>query len=152
MPGLVSAHSHAFQRLLRGATEWLAKGHDDFWAWRERMYSLAARLSPEGLEDVCAFTFLEMLRAGITTVGEFHYLHRDLAGKPYANPNEMALRVIAAAERVGIRITLLNCAYARGGAGRPLTGPQRRFDLGSVDSFLSETADLERQTKGIVRW
>ena len=147
VPGLVSAHSHAFQRLLRGATEWRAEGHDDFWAWRERMYSVASRISPDGLEDVCAFTFLEMLRAGITTVGEFHYLHRDSQGKPYANPNELALRVVAAAERVGIRITLLNCAYARGGAGRALAGPQLRFDLGSIVRFLSDTEELERQAR-----
>jgi len=147
-PGLVSAHSHAFQRLLRGATEWRAEGRDDFWAWREHMYGVVSRLSPEGLEEVCAFTFLEMLRAGITTVGEFHYLHRDSEGQPYADPNELALRVIAAAERVGIRIALLNCAYARGGSNRPLAGAQRRFDCGSIAGFLGATEDLERAVLG----
>jgi formimidoylglutamate deiminase len=146
-PGLVNAHSHAFQRLLRGTTEWRAAEHDDFWVWREQMYGLVSRLTPEGLEDACALAFLEMLRAGITTVGEFHYLHRDRDGDPYDDPNELALRVIAAAERVGIRIVLLNSAYARGGAGRPLAGPQRRFEIGSIDRFLRETEDLEKATK-----
>ncbi len=148
VPGLVSAHSHAFQRLLRGATEWRAEGRDDFWAWREHMYGLVSRLGPEELEEVCAFTFLEMLRAGITAVGEFHYLHRDSEGQPYANPNELALRIIAAAERVGIRIALLNCAYARGGPARALAGPQRRFESGPIDGFLDNTEALERAVLG----
>ncbi len=147
VPGFVSAHSHAFQRLLRGGTEWRAEGRDDFWVWRERMYGVVSRLGPDQLEEVCAFTFLEMLRAGITAVGEFHYLHRDPEGQPYANPNELALRVAAAAERVGIRIALLNCAYGRGGAGQPLAGPQRRFGMGSVERFLAVTEDLEREVK-----
>jgi formimidoylglutamate deiminase len=106
------------------------------------MYAVAAVLSPEQLEDVSAFAFLEMARAGITSVGEFHYLYRDPAGQPYDDPNELPHRVIRAAQRVGIKIVLLRTAYARGGPGRALEGAQRRFDLGDLDSFLSATEAL----------
>jgi formimidoylglutamate deiminase len=147
VPGLVSAHSHAFQRLLRGRTQWRAAGRDDFWAWRQRMYELAQRLTPEALEESCALTFIEMLRVGITAVGEFHYLHRDPDGHAYANPNELSLRVISAAERVGMRIVLLRSAYERAGPGQVLTAAQRRFGSGSLDCFLRDTEALARAVR-----
>src|SRR2546422_6565881 len=89
LPGLVAAHSHAFQRAIRGRTEHRSHPRDDFWSWREAMYAAAERLTPEDLSAVSKFCFLEMARAGITAVGEFHYLHRDPSGAPYADPNEL---------------------------------------------------------------
>ena len=89
LPGLVAAHSHAFQRAIRGRTEHRNHPWHDFWSWREAMYAAAERLSPDDLYAVSRFCFLEMARAGITAVGEFHYLHRDPSGKPYDDPNEL---------------------------------------------------------------
>src|SRR5712692_5736794 len=106
LPGLVTAHSHAFQRAIRGRTEYRAHARDDFWSWREAMYAAAERLSPEDLYAVSRFCFLEMARAGITAVGEFHYLHRDKDGRQYADPNELSLAVARAAQEVGLRIVL----------------------------------------------
>lgn len=148
LPGLINAHSHAFQRLLRGRTEWRSIGGDDFWAWRERMYDVAGRLTPDQLEDVSAFAFLEMARAGITAVGEFHYLHRDPAGAAYADPSELSWRVIRAAERVGLRIVLLRGAYARGGQHQALAGAQLRFGLKSIEQFVADGEALEQALRG----
>lgn len=127
VPGLVNAHSHAFQRAIRGHVQWKAAGEDDFWSWRDRMYAVAGALSPEGIEAVSALCFLEMAEAGITRVGEFHYVHHQPGGAPYADRDELARRVIAAARRVGIRIALLRVAYAAGGIGKPLRPDQARF-------------------------
>jgi formimidoylglutamate deiminase len=126
LPGFVNAHSHAFQRGLRGHVQYGAGG-DSFWTWRERMYALATSLDPEGVERVSARAFEEMLRCGFTTVGEFHYLHHAPDGAPYADPDELALRVAAAAEAVGIRLVLLRVAYARSGHGVAPNPLQRRF-------------------------
>ena len=129
LPGLVNAHSHAFQRLLRGRTQAPGSraGQDDFWSWRETMYRAASALDPEGLAIASRQCFLEMARAGITTVGEFHYLHHAPDGRPYADPLELALRVIAAARAVGIRLHLLRVGYARSGFDAPAEPRQRRF-------------------------
>jgi len=150
VPGFVNAHSHAFQRLIRGRTQWrpAAEPEADFWSWREAMYGAALSLSPDDVYHASRFCFLEMLRAGFTSVGEFHYLHRDPAGEAYADPNELALRVIAAAEDVGIRIVLLNTCYAAGGIGRPLEPAQRRFATPDLDAFLAETAALADRYRG----
>nr|PZN90592.1 MAG: formimidoylglutamate deiminase [bacterium] len=147
VPGFVNAHSHAFQRLIRGRTQWrsAAEPQADFWSWREAMYGAALALSPEDVYHASRFCFLEMLRAGFTSVGEFHYLHRDPAGEAYADPNELALRVIAAAEDVGIRIVLLKTCYAAGGIGRPLEPQQRRFATPDLDAFLAETEQLAQR-------
>ncbi len=141
MPGFVNAHSHAFQRLLRGRTHWRASDAPDadFWSWRELMYASALALSPDDIFHVSRFCFLEMLRAGYTTVGEFHYLQRAEDGTPYANPNELAERVVDAAKDVGIRISLLNVCYAQGGVGQPLLSEQRRFATPDVDAYLLNT-------------
>lgn len=137
VPGLVNAHSHAFQRAIRGRTEHLAAGReaDDFWSWRDAMYRAANGLDPDGIEAVSAMAFLEMALGGITTVGEFHYLHHGSDGTPYADVNELAHRVIRAARRVGIRIVLLRVAYQRAGFGKAVDPMQRRFvdrDVGAV--------------------
>lgn len=152
VPGFVNAHSHAFQRLARGRTQSRPVGREaaDFWSWREAMYDIALSLSADEVYDVSRFCFLEMLRTGITTVGEFHYLHHQPDGTPYADPNELAHQVIAAARDVGIRIALLNVCYATGGIGQPLEDRQRRFRASSLDAFLRRTADLREHAGGLV--
>lgn len=137
LPGLVSAHSHAFQRAIRGRTEHRAHPTDDFWTWREAMYAAAERLSPDDLYAVSKFCFLEMARAGVTAVGEFHYLHRDRDGRPYADPNELDLAVARAAQEAGLRIVLLRVAYARGGI--------KPFIEGSVDEYLKNLDALSKR-------
>ncbi|MEO0603031.1 MAG: formimidoylglutamate deiminase, partial [Myxococcota bacterium] len=124
VPGLVNAHSHAFQRSLRGT---LTDGSAiDFWRWRDRMYALVQSLDPDRIEAISALAFAEMAEAGITHVGEFHYVHHQPDGTPYADPDELAHRVVAAARTAGLRITLLRVAYERNG-DQPLHDAQRRF-------------------------
>src|SRR5882757_10368935 len=127
LPGFVNAHSHSFQRLIRGRAESRVVTGRDFWSWRNTMYQAAAQLSPEDVYDVARMCFLEMARAGITTVGEFHYLHNAPDGAPYDNPNLIAHQVIAAANSVGLRIVLLRSAYLRSGYQLPSDPGQRRF-------------------------
>jgi formimidoylglutamate deiminase len=145
LPGLVTAHSHAFQRAIRGRTEHRAHARDDFWSWREAMYAAAERLSPEDLHAVSKFCFLEMARAGVTAVGEFHYLHRDAAGKPYADPNELDLAVANAAREAGLRVVLLRVAYGRSGFRVPDNPRQKRFIEGSADEYLGNLDALSKK-------
>ena len=151
LPGLVNAHSHAFQRVLRGRTEYLAVGHqrDDFWTWREAMYAAAAALGPEDVYLVSRQAFLEMALAGITTVGEFHYLHHGPDGAPYADRHELALQVIRAANDVGLRLVLLRSAYARSGFGLVADPRQRRFIDVDVERALEQTSELRSRAKGL---
>jgi formimidoylglutamate deiminase len=148
LPGLVSAHSHAFQRAIRGRTEHRSAGglsagaRPDFWAWRDAMYEAALRLEPDDLFAVARMAFHEMARAGVTAVGEFHYLHRDPGGRPYADRDEMAKQVARAAREVGLRLTLLRVAYARAGHGLPENPLQRRFLDRSVDEVVQSLEDL----------
>lgn len=142
LPGLVNAHSHAFQRAIRGRTEYRA-GPSNFWAWREAMYAAAERLSPEDLFAVSRMCFLEMALSGITTVGEFHYLHRDAFGRPYDDPNELEKTVVRAARDVGLRVVLLRVAYARAGYRITENPTQRRFVETSPEEFLSHLMRLE---------
>jgi len=137
LPGMVNAHSHAFQRGIRGATH-RRGAHDpsSFWSWREAMYRAATTHDPDSLFTVTLACYREMLRAGITCVGEFHYLHHAPDGRPYADPNELSRQVLRAAEVAGIRVVLLAVYYARAGAGRPPLPEQRRFCDGSVDAYL----------------
>ena len=135
-PGCINVHSHAFQRLLRGQAESRAAAGHDFWSWRNTMYRAAARLSPDDLYDVARMAFLEMLLAGITTVGEFHYLHNAPSGHPYDDPNLLAKQIIAAAQSVGIRIVLLRSAYLRSGYNIPRDPGQLRF-FETTTEFLS---------------
>lgn len=151
MPGFVNAHSHAFQRGIRGWVQ-CARGDDNFWSWRERMYRLANELDPEGVEALSALAYLEMIQSGFTSVGEFHYLHHQPTGLPYSNRLELALRVASAAESVGLRLMLLRVAYARAGAGRPPLPEQRRFcddDMQQVLEDLESLAALKRFSVGL---
>ena len=143
LPGLVNAHSHSFQRVLRGRTERRsAQSHDTFWTWRETMYHAAERLSPEAVYQAARMAFVEMLRNGITTVGEFHYLHHQPNGAPYDDRNLIARAVLRAASDTGIRIVLLRTAYARAGSGRPLEPAQQRFLTPDPEDFLADTEAL----------
>ena len=128
LPGMPNLHSHAFQRGLAGLTERRGESQDSFWSWRELMYQFVGRLDPEQIEAISALAYAEMLEAGFTHVGEFHYLHHDPAGMPYADPAELAARVAAAAAHSGIGLTLLPVFYAHGGfGGTPPAARQRRF-------------------------
>jgi formimidoylglutamate deiminase len=136
LPGLVNAHSHAFQRAIAGLTERAAAGQDDFWRWRDRMYSAALRITPEQLEAVAALLYAELLQAGYTQVCEFHYLHNNSDGKPYADPLEMSLALVRAAQRTGMGLTLLPTLYMRAGFNATgLREDQRRF-ASTPDSVL----------------
>jgi formiminoglutamate deiminase len=132
IPGLANAHSHAFQRALRGRTQ---TGDGSFWTWREQMYRAAATLDPDRYLALAQATFGEMALAGITAVGEFHYLHHGPGGAPYSDPNAMGGALIEAAAKAGIRITLLDACYLRGGIGVELNDVQRRFADGSADAW-----------------
>lgn len=138
LPGFANAHSHAFHRALRGRTQRTGT----FWSWREEMYRLAERLDPVRLFDLAVATYTEMLCAGITTVGEFHYLHHGPGGQRYDDPNEMGRALIAAAGEVGIRITLLDTCYLAAGIGRPAEGVQLRFSDGDATSWAERVAQL----------
>ncbi|MGE0489983.1 MAG: formimidoylglutamate deiminase [Vulcanimicrobiota bacterium] len=146
LPGLVNAHSHAFQRAIRGRTEFRdpARPSDDFWSWRECMYAAARSLSPEEVEAVSRMAFVEMVLAGITAVGEFHYLHHQPDGTPYDDPNELSHRVLSAAESAGLAPVLLKVAYARAGFGKEPNPGQARFLAPDVDTYLDHLERLRR--------
>ncbi len=148
LPGLATAHSHTFQRLFRGRAEGRAAGGDTFWTWREQMYRAAAFVTPESLYDVARATFLEMVSAGITVVGEFHYVHCDPGGFAYSEPNLLSHQVIAAARSVGLRICLLRSAYFRAGFERePHPGQRRFYEL--PDAYLRNLDDLTAAYRGV---
>jgi formiminoglutamate deiminase len=135
LPGLPNVHSHAFQRAMAGLAEHAGSGEDSFWTWRELMYRFLARIDPDDAEAIAAMAYAEMLEGGFTSVGEFHYLHHDPDGRPYANPAEMAVRHVAAAAETGIGLTLLPVFYAHGHfGGAPPAPGQRRF-LTDLDGF-----------------
>ncbi|SHN20804.1 formimidoylglutamate deiminase [Cryptosporangium aurantiacum] len=142
LPGLANAHSHAFHRALRGRTQ---ADRGTFWTWREQMYALAATLTPDSYYALARAVYAEMALAGITCVGEFHYLHHAPGGRPYADPNAMGAALIAAAADAGIRITLLDTCYLTGGIGRPLEGPQLRFGDGDAERWASRVTALAAQ-------
>ncbi len=139
IPGFVTAHSHAFHRALRGRTH---HGTGDFWTWRDHMYALANRLEPASYRALAAEVFAEMLRAGYTTVGEFHYVHHRPDGTPYPTPHAMELAVVDAAAEAGIRLTLLDTCYLHGGIDRPLETGQARFSDGSIEAWADRVRDL----------
>jgi formiminoglutamate deiminase len=140
LPGLANAHSHAFHRALRGRTH---AGGGSFWTWRESMYEVAAALDPDSYLALARATFAEMVLAGYTVVGEFHYLHHGAGGRPYDDPNAMGQALVQAAAEAGIRLTLLDACYLQGGLdGRPLEGPQRRFGDGSVEAWEARVGAL----------
>ena len=136
VPGVPNLHCHAFQRGMAGLAERRGPGTDSFWTWREVMYRFLDRLTPDDVEAFAAFAYMEMLEAGFTTVGEFHYLHHDIDGRPYADIGEMAGRIAAASAATGIGLTLLPSLYSYGGfGGAPPAAGQRRF-LNDPDRFL----------------
>ena len=145
LPGMIDIHSHSFQRALRGKAESRRRSGPDFWSWRNIMYRCALALTPEEIYDVARMAFLEMTLAGITTVGEFHYLHRTPTGSPYDDPNLLAKQVIRAAESVGIRIVLLRCAYVRAGFELPSDPGQVRFIEPNTDTFLRDAEVLRNE-------
>ncbi len=143
LPGLVNAHSHAFQRVIRGRTEYrTSESKDSFWTWREMMYSAAQRLTAEDVYDASRMAFLEMALSGITSVGEFHYLHHAPDGETYEDPNLLAKQVIRAAQDVGLRIALLRVAYARSGFETESNPRQQRFIEVDPDTYLKNLEQL----------
>ncbi|WP_344082040.1 formimidoylglutamate deiminase [Luedemannella helvata] len=140
LPGLANAHSHAFHRALRGRTH---AGRGTFWTWRERMYAVAAALDPDSYLSLARATYAEMALAGITCVGEFHYVHHDPQGRPYADPNAMGHALIEAAAQAGVRLTLLDTVYLASTVdGAKPEGVQRRFSDGDVDRWAARVAEL----------
>ena len=142
-PGLANAHSHAFHRALRGRTH-----GDSFWTWRDSMYELANRLDPDSYLRLATAVFAEMALSGFTVAGEFHYLHHQPGGHPYAEPNAMSDAVVEAARAAGLRLTLLDSCYFQGGIGRELEPPQRRFADDSSEAW-AERHSLLKETSGV---
>jgi len=137
LPGMPNLHSHAFQRAMAGLAEVAGDPNDSFWTWRELMYRLVGRLDPEQIEIIARQLYIEMLKVGYTSVAEFHYVHHDLDGRPYADPAELALRISQAAQDAGIGLCLLPVLYAHSGfGGQPPSEGQRRF-IHSTDSYLA---------------
>jgi formiminoglutamate deiminase len=150
LPGLANAHSHAFHRALRGITQ---AGRGTFWTWRERMYEVADRLQPDSYLGLARAVYAEMALAGITCVGEFHYLHHDRGGVPYADPNVMGRALIEAAAQAGPRICLLDTCYLSGGLGPdgeslPLAGAQLRFGDGDAAAWAARADALADGVNG----
>ncbi|MEU6567988.1 formimidoylglutamate deiminase [Streptomyces parvulus] len=142
LPGLANAHSHAFHRALRGTVQ---VGSGTFWTWREVMYSVADRLTPDTYLDLARAVYAEMALAGITAVGEFHYVHHAHGGTPYADPNAMGEALIEAAAEAGIRITLLDTCYLSAGFGEPPNAHQRRFSDGTADAWAQRSSLLKER-------
>ncbi|HTO66717.1 MAG TPA: formimidoylglutamate deiminase [Bradyrhizobium sp.] len=151
IPGFASLHSHAFQRGMAGLAEMRGDTADTFWTWRETMYRFALTMTPDDVESVATLLYAEMLERGFTRVGEFHYLHHDPGGAPYANPAEMAARIAQAAEATGIALTLLPSFYAHGSFGgvAPHAG-QRRFisSIGQYAELLAASRKAVSSLRG----
>lgn len=145
LPGFVNTHSHVFQRALRGHTHRALSRRDTFWTWRAAMYAEAQRLNPDSLYESSLRTYREMLAAGYTTVGEFHYVHHQPDGQPYAEPNAMSEAVLQAGRDAGIRVVLLMTAYAQAGFGLPPEEGQRRFCDASVEAYLARVESLRQR-------
>ena len=151
LPGFANAHSHAFHRALRGITQ---AGRGTFWTWRERMYEVAARLDPDSYLSLARAVYAEMALAGVSCVGEFHYLHHQPAGRPYADPNAMGHALVQAAAEAGLRITLLDTCYLVGGLDQsgvlPLAGPQVRFGDGDGSRWAARAEALGPDEHGML--
>ena len=142
LPGFADAHSHAFHRALRGRTHGRGSAGGSFWTWREQMYALAAGLTPDTMAELARAVYVEMVCAGVTAVGEFHYLHHGPGGVPYGDPNEMGLALLGAAQEAGITATLLDTLYLAGGFGAPVSEVQRCFSDGSADAWAERVSAL----------
>ncbi|HET6619378.1 MAG TPA: formimidoylglutamate deiminase [Dongiaceae bacterium] len=149
LPGMPNLHSHAFQRAMAGLAEEALNPEDSFWTWRELMYRLVGRLTPEQVQAIATHLYIEMMKGGYTSVAEFHYLHHQPGGAPYANLAEMAERIATAAETSGIGLTLLPAFYAHGGfGGKPLAEKQLRFK-NDTDRYLTLIQGVDRVCKRI---
>ncbi|MFY3386188.1 formimidoylglutamate deiminase [Paracidovorax sp. MALMAid1276] len=149
IPGMPNLHSHAFQRAFAGLTEYRAQSQDSFWSWRNLMYRFAARITPESLESIATWLYIEMLEAGYTSVCEFHYVHHSPDGTPYADDATLSLALLRAAQRAGIGITLLPVLYQTSGFGaKPPRADQARF-IRSTDSMLSLLERLATATQAL---
>jgi formiminoglutamate deiminase len=138
IPGLANCHSHAFHRALRGRTQ---RDRGTFWTWRDQMYDVAERLDPDSYFALARATYREMAAAGITTVGEFHYLHHQPDGTPYDEPNAMGDALVEAAREAGLRIALLDTCYLSGGFGKPPEGVQLRYSDGDAQAWAARAGD-----------
>ena len=145
VPGMPNLHSHAFQRAIAGRTGSAGANGDSFWTWRQAMYAFLDRIDADAFEAIAAQAYVEMLKAGYTAVAEFHYVHHDPQGKPYADPAELAHRIVAAAGASGIALTLLPVFYAHADFGgvKPTEG-QRRF-VHTLDTYAHVVATLARE-------
>lgn len=148
LPGFANCHSHAFHRALRGRTQ---RGKGSFWTWREQMYAVAATLDPDSYYRLALATYREMASSGITTVGEFHYLHHRSDGPPYDDPNAMGIALVAAAQDAGLRIALLDTCYVASGFGLPVEGVQHRFSDGTAENWQTRVSQLNGdRAEGVV--
>lgn len=147
LPGLANCHSHAFHRALRGRTQ---RERGTFWTWRDQMYGVAERLTPDSYFELARATYREMAATGVTTVGEFHYLHHQPGGTPYADPNAMGHALIAAAGEAGIRIALLDTCYLSSGFGRPVESVQLRYYDGSAEAWAARAAQLNGNDQTVI--
>jgi len=148
LPGLVNAHSHAFQRAMAGMTERSGSGEDDFWRWRDRMYRVARSITPEQLEAIATYLYGELLQAGYTQVCEFQYLHNAPDGQAYAEPAELSLALLRAARSAGIGLTLLPVLYMRSGFGATGLRPDQRRFASTPDSVLRTAQTVQAQAGG----
>ncbi len=148
LPALATVHSHAFQRAMRGLAQRPVAASDDFWSWRGQMYSLASSLTPESMHAASLAAFRELARAGVRTVGEFHYVHHQADGTPYDQRTLLADVVIDAARQAGLRVALLRAAYHRAGPGRDAEPGQRRFCDPRVDDVLRDVDALRAKWTG----
>jgi formimidoylglutamate deiminase len=145
LPGMPNIHSHGFQRAMAGLTERAGGGEDSFWGWREIMYGFIGKIGPEDVQAIAAQLYVEMLKAGYTSVAEFHYLHHDSDGTPFGDRVTMSEAIVAAAAEAGIGLTLLPVLYQTGGfGGKPAGAGQRRF-INSVDEILGMVEELRRR-------
>ncbi|MGB3148234.1 MAG: formimidoylglutamate deiminase [Paracoccaceae bacterium] len=149
LPALSNLHSHSFQRAMAGMTEHRVAGRDSFWTWRELMYRFTGQLTPAQIEAIAALVFMEMQEAGFAAVGEFHYLHHQPDGTPYADIAELSARIFAAAATTGIGLTHLPVLYSYGGAGlQPLAAGQRRFG-NSIEEFARLLEGARKAARGL---
>lgn len=150
VPGLPNLHSHTFQRAMAGQAEAPGTGgQDDFWRWRDRMYQLVGAVTPDDCASIAAMAFIEMLEAGFTRVGEFHYLHHQPDGTPYADRSEMAVALASAAHDTGIALTLLPVFYAHSGFGGLAPRPEQQRFINDIDGFDTLLEGSRRAVRGL---
>jgi formiminoglutamate deiminase len=143
LSGLATVHSHAFQRALRGRTQRRSTAAATFWTWRGLMFALAEQIDPQSLFDIARFAFVELAQSGVTAVGEFHYLHHDHGGRPYADRVALSEAMIQAARAAGIRISLIRAAYMRAGYQQTLAPGQQRFCDTNVEQIFADVETLQ---------